>query len=46
MAFSTIISTANMVSRAKCGSFSPVSMMAEISETSMIVTASVRIRVP
>ena len=41
-----IISTANMVSRAKVGSLAPCSMIVAISETSIAVTASVRIRVP
>jgi hypothetical protein len=46
MAFRMIMSTANMVSRARVGWFSPSTMIAEISETSMMITDKVRIRVP
>ncbi len=46
MPFRTIIITASMVSRARDGLLAPVSMTAEINATSILMTASVRIRVP
>ena len=38
--------TASIVSRARAGLASPVSMIAAISATSIVITASVRISVP
>ena len=46
MPFSTIIITANMVSRASTGLPLPVSMTAEIISTSIAITAMVRTSVP
>jgi len=46
MPFSTIIKVANMASRASVGSFSPCKMIEVMSETSMMITAMVRTRVP
>jgi hypothetical protein len=44
--FSTIISVANMVSRASVGLLSPFSMTEAISDTSMTMIDSVRTSVP
>jgi hypothetical protein len=46
MPFSTIISVANMASRASVGLFSPCSMIAAISETSIVITEKVSTSVP
>ncbi len=46
MPFSTIITTANSVSRASVGLFLPCNMTAEMLTTSMNVTEMVRINVP